>query len=187
MRRSNNILIIGAAVFFVGAVLAFFGLKSQNKPVATPQSAPIAATTPGAEVRTVSVAPAGAAGAAGAVTFAIPKGKQAVSIEVPGVAGLAGYVKPGDSINMYATVRNQQPAGKLKLPFVKLVLQNVKVLDVRTPAPGAGGSSVYLLALDVKEAEQVIFYVKYESVWVALTTPNFNAIPDAGHSYQNAP
>ena len=39
MRRSNNILIIGVAVFAVGALLAFFGLKSQSKPVAKPQSA----------------------------------------------------------------------------------------------------------------------------------------------------
>src|SRR6266540_7471341 len=107
MRRSNNILIVGVAVFAIGALLAFVGLKSQNKAVATPQSAPIAVATPGAsEVRTVAVAPVGATGAP--VQFAIPKGMQAVSIEVPAVAGLAGYVKAGDSINLYATVRNQQ-------------------------------------------------------------------------------
>jgi Flp pilus assembly protein CpaB len=186
MRRSNNILIIGVAVFAVGAILAFFGLSSQNKPVAQPQSAPIAAATPGAQVRTVAVAPAGAA-AAVPVTFAIPKGKQAVSIEVPAVPGLAGYVNPGDVINVYAAVRNSQPSGRLKTPFVKLVLQGVKVLDVRAPAPGTGGTSIYLLALDVKDAEQIIFYAKYESMWIALANADDKPVVSAGRSYQNAP
>jgi Flp pilus assembly protein CpaB len=186
MRRSNNILIIGVAVFAVGAILAFFGLSSQNKPVAKPQSAPIAAATPGAQVRTVAVAPAGATTTA-PVTFTIPKGKQAVSIEVPAVPGLAGYANAGDVINVYAAVRNLQTAGRLKTPYVKLVLQGVKVLDVRAPAPGAAGTAVYLLALDVKEAEQIIFYAKYESMWIALANAGDKPVVSAGRSYQNAP
>jgi Flp pilus assembly protein CpaB len=183
MRRSNNILIIGVAVFAVGALLAFFGLKAGNKPVAQPQSAPIAAATPGTEVRTVQVGPTDAA--AGLASFSIPKGKQAVQIEVPSVPGLGGYVKPGDSINIYATVRNEQPKTKIKTPFVKLVLQNVKVLDVHAPGVALGGATTYLLALDVNEAEQVIFYAKYESMWIALTTADAKPATSAGRSYQN--
>jgi Flp pilus assembly protein CpaB len=183
MRRSNNILVIGVGVFVVGALLAFLGLKSGNKPVATPQSAPIAAATPGsAQVRTVGAV---GAGVTGATTFTIPKGKQAVSIEVPAVAGLAGYAKPGDTINIYATIRNDQPNGKLKQPLVKLVLAGVKVLDVRSPAVGTGGNATYLLALDVNEAEQVIFYAKYESMWIALTSPDQKPVTSKGRSYQN--
>jgi Flp pilus assembly protein CpaB len=185
MRRSNNIVVIGAAIFAIGALLVFLGLKSQSKPVAKPQSAPIAATTPATQVRTVT---SGAAAAVGqTTTYTIPKGMQAVSIEVPSVAGLAGYAKAGDMINMYATVRNQQTSGRLKTPYVKLVLQNVKVLDVRSPAPGTGGSSVYLLALDVKQAEEVIFWAKYESLWLAIVTPQNTPIVSTGRSYQNAP
>jgi Flp pilus assembly protein CpaB len=182
MRRSNNILFIGVAVFAVGALLAFFGLKSQNKPVAKPQSAPITAATPGTEVRTVAVGPAGVAGA---TTFSVPKGKQAVAIEVPAVAGLAGYARAGDTINIYATIRNDKPNGRLKEPLVKLVLAGVKVLDVRAPAPGAGGAATYLLALDVNEAEQVIFFAKYEAMWIALTTPDQKPVTSTGRSYQN--
>src|SRR5207244_7703564 len=143
----------GVAVFAVGALLAFFGLKSANKPVAKPQSAPITATSPGAEVRTVQV---GAVPAAGVTTFTLPKGKQAVAIELPSVPGLAGYAKPGDTVNVYATIKNGQPNGKLRQPLVKLVLAGVKVLDVRAPAPGTEGQATYLLALDVTEAEPVI-------------------------------
>ena len=96
MRRSNNILFIGVAVFAVGALLAFFGLKSANKPVAKPQSAPITATS-----------------------------------------------------------------------------------------PGAGGTATYLLALDTNQAEQVIFYAKYEAMWISLTTPDQKPATSAGRSYQN--
>ena len=182
MRRSNNILIVGVAVFAVGALLAFFGLKSQSKPVAKPQSAPIAATTPAGAVRTVANGPVGVAGT---TTFTLPKGKQAVAVELPAVAGLAGYARPGDTINVYATIRNDKPNGKLKVPLVKLVLTGVKVLDVRSPAAGTGGTATYLLALDVNEAEQVIFFAKYESLWVALTTPDQKPVSSTGRSYQN--
>ena len=182
MRRSNNILIIGVAVFTVGALLAFFGLKSSSKPVAKPQSAPITAATPAGEVRTVVSNPAVPTGA---TTFTLPKGKQAVAIQLPSVAGLAGYARPGDTVNLYATIRNEQPNGKLKEPLVKLVLSGVKVLDVRGPVVGSDGPSTYLLALNVDEAEHVIFFAKYEALWVALTSPTQGPVSSVGRSYQN--
>src|SRR5437867_3837731 len=177
--RSNNILIIGVAVFAVGALLAFLGLSSNKKPAATQQSSAIAATNPGANVRSVQ-------GAQGVVTtFTVPKGMQAVQVDLPAIPGLGGYAKPGDSINIYATVRNQQPSGKLKTPLVKLVAQNVKVLDVHAAGVAAGGNATYLLALDTNQAEQVIFYAKYESMWLALAAQDQKPLTSVGHSYQN--
>lgn len=180
--KSNNILFVGVAVFAVGAALAFFGLKSGDKAVAKPQSAPIAATTPGAQVRTVQVGPAGAA----STTFTVPKGKQAVAIELPSVPGLAGYAKAGDVINIYATIRNAQPNSRLKEPLSKLVLASVQVLDVRAPAVGTAGNATYLLALDVDEAERAIFFAKFESLWIALTTTDQKPVTTTGRGYQNA-
>jgi hypothetical protein len=46
---------------------------------------------------------------------------------------------------------------------------------------------VYLLALDVKQAEEVIFWAKYESLWLAIVTPQNTPIVSTGRSYQNAP
>lgn len=183
-RKSNNILIIGVAVFAVGAALAFFGLRSSDRAVATPQQQQAAAAvTPDPNLRTVNVGPAGVAGV---TTFTVPKGKQAVAIELPGVAGLAGYARPGDTINLYATVKDaDQPNTKLKTPLAKLVLTGVKVLDVRAPAPGIAGTATYLLALDVFEAEKVIFYAKFESLWVALTAADQKPVVTPGRSYQN--
>ena len=182
--KSNNILFVGVAVFAIGAALAFFGLKSSNKPAVKEQSAPIAAVTPGTQVRTVAVGPAAVATAP--VTFSVPKGKQAVAIELPSVPGLAGYAQPGDTVNIYATIRNEQPNSKLKQPLSKLVLTGVKVLDVRAPAVGQVGNATYLLALDVNEAERVIFFAKFESLWLALTDAKQQPVTTAGRAYKNA-
>jgi hypothetical protein len=184
-KKSNNILLIGVAVFFVGAALAFFGLRSSDKAVATPQQqSPATAPTVDPNTRTVPVGPAGVAGV---TTFTVPKGKQAVAVELPAVAGLAGYAKPGDTINIYATIKEGAGAtnSKLKNPISKLVLTGVKVLDVRAPAPGTAGTATYLLALDVLEAEKVIFFAKFESLWIALTAPDQRPVTTPGRGYQN--
>ncbi len=182
--KSNNILFVGVAVFVIGAALAFFGLRSGNKPAVTEQSAPIAATTPGTGVRTIQVGPA--AVAAAPATFTVPKGKQAVAVELPSVPGLAGYARAGDTVNIYATIRNDQPNSKLKTPLSKLVLTGVKVLDVRAPAVGQAGNATYLLALDVNEAERVIFFAKFESLWMALTDSAQKPVVTTGRAYKNA-
>jgi Flp pilus assembly protein RcpC/CpaB len=184
-RKSNNILVVGVAVFAVGAALAFFGLRSTDKAVATPQAQkPGAVATTDPNVRTVNVGPAGVSGV---TTFTVPKGKQAVAVELPGVAGLAGYAKPGDTVNVYGTIKTgaDQPNTKLKTPLVKLALTGVKVLDVRAPAPGTAGTATYLLALDVADAEKVIFYAKFESLWLALTAEDQKPVTSPGRSYQN--
>lgn len=182
-RKSNNILVIGVAVFAVGAALAFFGLRSSDRAVATPRKQPAAAATPAGNVRTVNVGPAGVAGV---TQFSVPKGKQAVAVELPAVAGLAGYAKPGDTVNIYATIKEgaHQSNTKLKTPLAKLVLTNVHVLDVRAPAPGAAGTATYLLALDPIEAEKVIFYAKFESMWMALVEAQ-KPVTTPGRGYQN--
>jgi len=181
-RKSNNILFIGIGVFAVGALLVFVGLHSGNKPIATPQSQTPAVANVDPNARTIAV---GQAGATTPITFTVPKGKQAVAVELPSVPGLAGYAQPGDLINVYATIKLDQPNPKLRSPLVKLVLQGVKVLDVRAPAPGTAGTATYLLALSVDEAEQVIFYAKFESMWMALASADQKPVSSNGRTYQN--
>jgi hypothetical protein len=179
-RRSNTIMLVGVAVFAVGALLALVGLRSGNRAVARP--APQSSPTLDPSVRTVQ---AGPAGIAGATTFSVPAGKQAVAVELPAVPGLAGYARPGDTVNLYATIANGQPNGRLRAPLVKLVQAGVQVLDVRAPAPGQQGTAIYLLALDPDQAEQVIFYAKFESLWIALATKDQRPPATGGRSYQN--
>lgn len=124
-------------------------------------------------------------------TFTIPDGYEAVAVQIDFVAGGAGYVNPGDRINLYglySTAAAGRPA-----PRAELLLTNVEVLDVDLTIPprrGSGttdsaqaaarasGSSVtYLLALRTLDAEKVIFTTEFASFYASLTADN---APPAG-------
>ena len=119
-----------------------------------------------------------------AATIKIPQGKQGVAVQLPFVAGGAGYIAAGDHVNVYGNLV-KDPAGAV----TKLVLGNVQVLDVSTEvAPRVTGNEdrptgttvTYLLALDPNEAEQVIFLAANEQVWLALAGDNAALPPTSG-------
>lgn len=116
----------------------------------------------------------------GAIT--IPPGKQGVAVQLPFVAGGAGYVGPGDLVNIYGNVQAERDGQAI----TKLVLGNVKVLDVsneiaprvQTGEERAGGANVtYLLALDANEAERVIYIAANAQPWLALANGDGAALP----------
>lgn len=90
---------------------------------------------------------------AGGLTALIPKGKRAVTIAVTEIKGVAGFVKPGDHVDVLSTFEiereNTEPLTK-----TKTVLQNVLVLAsaqtmvheddyrIETPAGVEKGSAV---------------------------------------------
>src|SRR5688500_10545384 len=167
-KKSTQLVIIGACVFLIGAGLVFVGLRSSggddNK---TAARTPAVTQTTTATDSTTSVTQVSAAGQSGVpIAVPIPKGKQAVAVKLDRVAGLAGYAKPGDLVNLYATVKAEGTRDQsLTAPWTKLVLSNVQVLDVSGVVPGTEGDATFLLALDAKQAETVIFFAKFESLW----------------------
>jgi hypothetical protein len=181
MRRSTQMLALGVAVFVVGAAVVFMALRGGSgdegaRPVTSPTTVVAAGTV---------VVPA--AGTSAPTSFTIPKGKQAVAVQVAYVAGLAGYAKPGDLVNVYATVEKGEPNVGAKPPVAKLVLPGVEVLAVTGPGPGVGaGNTTYLLALDAGQAEQAIFFSRFESLWLTLVPKGQPAATTPGRSYQNA-
>jgi Flp pilus assembly protein CpaB len=172
-KRSNNLLLVGAAVFALGSILAFFGLRAGNSASARPSAQQ-------------AVAPAGATGATGApgVALKLPAGKQAVAVELAPVPGLAGYTGAGSLVNIYGTVKSGPPTGIPGAPLAKLVLPAVRVLDAKAAA--GSGNVTYVLALDVDQAERLIFFAKFESLWVALTSEGQPAVRSIGRGYPNA-
>jgi pilus assembly protein CpaB len=56
----------------------------------------------------------------------LPPGMRAVAVKVDDVVGVAGFVHPGDSVDVIATLRPEAGAS----PASKIVLQNIKVLAV---------------------------------------------------------
>jgi Flp pilus assembly protein CpaB len=157
-------------VFVVGGLLLFLvvGRGTNKTPTPTQQVAagPTTTTTaPGSVV--FPIAPPTTL-----IQFKIPAGKSAVAIPMEYFAGVGGFVRPADVINIYVMV-NKDCATPNAPAAVKLLLSNVKVLEVLGAAPAATGTPAsYLLALTPQEAERVIFASKYDSLYMALTTDN---------------
>ncbi len=108
----------------------------------------------------------------------IPADKQAVAIQIPFVAGGAGYVGVGDKVNVYGVIKNA-PGG----PSVRLVLTSAEILDVSNEvAPRVAGDQsgerptgtqlTYLLALSPADAGRAIFLTSYEGLYLTLVPEN---------------
>ena len=182
-RRSTQLLLIGVAVFAIGAgvvLVALSGSVGKETPAAT------VTTSTTSLAGTVVVPPVSTAtGPAAPSTFTIPDGKQAVAVQVAFVAGLAGYAQAGDVVNVYATVEKGLPAED-SAPKAKLVLPGVPVLAVTGPGPGTGdGKTTYLLALDAAQAEHAIFLSRFESLWMTLVPKGQPTASTPGRSYKN--
>ena len=182
MRRSSQMLILGLAIFVIGAgvvLVSFMGSGGGKDKTAA------STTTTTVQAGTVVV---NTAAPAAPTTFTIPDGKQAVAIQMPFVAGLAGYAKAGDTVNIYGVVDERGAGVQPAPPVSRLLLPGVQVLTVTAPPPGAeGGNATYLLALDAAQAEQAIFFAKFQSLWLTLVPkgqPKAPATP--GRNYQNA-
>jgi len=181
-KRSTQMTIIGVSVFIIGAGLVFLGLHSKKAPPA--QSAPPPAATqsaPPATTTTVTVAGTGQT----SVPIVIPDGYSGVAVKLDHVAGLAGHVSPGDLINLYATVRSGGGIKGLTPPFTKLVLSKVRVLDVTGLAADGSGDPTFLLSLTPGDAERVIFFAKFESMWAALVPAQEKPASTGGVDYTN--
>jgi Flp pilus assembly protein CpaB len=179
MRRSTQMLILGIAVFVIGAGVVLVSFTGSNGDKGATAAS---TTTTTIQAGTVIV---NSAAAAAPATFTIPEGKQAVAVQVPFVAGLAGYAKAGDTVNVYGNI--EKGAATPAPPATKLILSGVDVLAVTGPGPGADtGNGTYLLALDANQAEQAIFFARFESLWLSLVPKGQGKAQTSGHSYQNA-
>lgn len=128
-------------------------------------------------------------------SVAVPEGKEAVAVSMPYVAGGAGYLASGDLVNVYEVMPGAVP-GAQQSPQTKLLLTNVKVLDV-TPQvaaltgtstanasdtgvasrPAASSNITVLLALDSVDVEKVVFGSSTTGVNLYLSRVADNATP----------
>jgi Flp pilus assembly protein CpaB len=73
--------------------------------------------------------------------ISVPAGLDAVSVTTTGVAGLAGYLKPGSSVDVYANIKTLSttpggaPVPGAALPCTELTMSNIEVLDVSQIVP----------------------------------------------------
>jgi pilus assembly protein CpaB len=145
---------------------------------------------------------------------AVPEGLEAVAVSLPFTAAGAGYVAPGDKVNVYqvfpsaATTSAGQAGGpSYPTPRTQLLMSNVQVLDVQFQAapltatattaaqastatrPGAVASNItVVLALNTSNAERAIFGSSTDNLSLYLTRVNDKnapAAPTDGHFYAN--
>jgi len=92
----------------------------------------------------------------GGVSALIAPGKRAMSVKGNAVMGLAGFVRPGDRVDVLVSLT----VGKEDEPVAKLVLERVKVIATGTElAPAGDGKTasvdVYTLELTPEESERL--------------------------------
>ena len=181
MRRSTQMLILGLAIFAIGAGVVLVSFMGSDKGKG---NSALSTTTTTIQAGTVVIGGAPAA----PTSFTIPEGKQAVAVQMPYIGGLAGYAKAGDKVNVYGILDEKGAGADPAGPASRLILSGVEVLAVTSPGPGADtGNATYLLALDTTQAEQVIFFAKFQSLWLTLVPKDQAPQPrPAGHTYKNA-
>jgi Flp pilus assembly protein CpaB len=118
--------------------------------------------------------------------FKVPEGFEAIAVQIDFVAGGAGYVNPGDKINLYGAypTLSGSPA-----PRAELLVTNIQVLDVNLAIPArrgtvdpnatraTGDNVTYLLAVKTADAEKLVFTTQFDSLYATLTAEN---APPAG-------
>nr|WP_287412434.1 Flp pilus assembly protein CpaB [Pseudodesulfovibrio sp.] len=93
----------------------------------------------------------------GGVSALIEPGKRAMAVKGNEVMGLSGFVRPGDVVDVIATLR----VGKDEIPITKLVLERIKVIATGTqltPPDEEGKTAsvdVYTLELSPSQSERL--------------------------------
>jgi pilus assembly protein CpaB len=113
-------------------------------------------------------------GAKAGLAPVIPEKRRAVSVKVDPVIGVAGFVHPGTRVDVLATLRRVDQ--RSKLPYSKLILQDVPVLAIdQKLEEGREGEpqlvSVVTLEVSPAEAEQLIYSSHEGRLQLALRSP----------------
>jgi Flp pilus assembly protein CpaB len=125
-------------------------------------------------------------------TFDVPQGFEALAVQIDFVAGVAGYVNPGDHINLYTAYDIEYPLGGQLLPRAELLLSNVEVLDVDLTIPprrgtvnsdgtarASGDAVTYLVAVRTDDAEKVVYSTEFQTLYATLAD---DETPPAGNT-----
>ncbi len=114
--------------------------------------------------------------------FKVPDGYEAMAVQIDFVAGGAGYVNPGDHVNLYGAYNSGLQG--TTTPRAQLLLTNVQVLDVNLAIPArrgqadpsatrpTGNNVTYLLAVKTADAEKLVFTTEFHSMYATLTAEN---------------
>lgn len=113
------------------------------------------------------------------LAYAVPRGKRAVSVPVNAVSGVSGLVRPGDRVDVIATV--ELASGQENVAVTSFILQDVEVLavdqnlDETKPVPAgkeeAAMAKTVTLAVTPEEARPLVLASEQGSIRLALRAP----------------
>lgn len=111
----------------------------------------------------------------GGVAAVTDVNKRAMSVKVDDVIGVAGFIKPGDRVDVMVTI--EQQSGRQGQPIAKVILENVKVLAAGTQMERKGKDEepkpvqVITVEVDVEEAEKLALASTQGKLRLALRNP----------------
>ena len=111
----------------------------------------------------------------GGVAAVTDVNKRAMSVKVDDVIGVAGFIKPGDRVDIMVTI--EPDAGKQGNSMAKMILENVRVLAAGTQMERKGKDEepkqvqVITLEVDVEEAEKLALASTQGKLRLALRNP----------------
>jgi pilus assembly protein CpaB len=136
--------------------------------------------------------------AAASGSIEIPKGHNAVTINLAPPQGVGRYIKPGARANVFATFKTIPGAtNPAEGAVTKLLLTNVRVLANQaassaveksaTATPSGSGEILLTLAVTPDQAEKLIFAKENGSLWLGLMRPgDAPASPSTGRTFRTA-
>lgn len=118
----------------------------------------------------------------GGVAAVTDPNKRAMSVKVDDVIGVAGFIKPGDRVDVMVTIEPTSGAGGASNTVAKVILEHVKVLAAGTQMERKGKDEepkpvqVITVEVDVVEAEKLALASNQGRLRLALRNP-LNAEP----------
>lgn len=111
------------------------------------------------------------------LAYAIPQGKRAVSVAVDEVSGIQGMIRPGDRVDVAATMDFK--VGENDISQTSIVIQDIQVLavgrildaDSRDWAEREGVEKTVTLAVTPKDAQPLILASERGSIRMMLRSP----------------
>jgi Flp pilus assembly protein CpaB len=133
-------------------------------------------------------------------SISLPKGDDGITISMPGVSGLAGYLQPGSDVDIYANISKLSQGASaanaanptsqnIALPCTELLMGNIEVLDVSNVVPALGshptssaGRTVpsditLLLAVNPSQSRLLTFMSLNEALSVTQTQKGVQDVP----------
>jgi pilus assembly protein CpaB len=121
-------------------------------------------------------------GTAAGLAAVLPPGMRAVAVRVDDVVGVAGFLHPGDTVDVIVTMKPSDSSGQP--PVSKIVLQDVRVLAVGKEVERADRNfdkampaTVATLMVNSEESEKLALSATKGQILLSLRSPADDASP----------